>query len=217
MNNFFKRRDELVNEVLTESLLKDSKDLYLNFEDFESGIRNVCLVTGIVGSNYRSLGYKLGLKYKAIVVDLSDVYHMPEEKDRDMVLKQYLTLKRNANLEEKMKTGNITKEEFNNIVYDYTFFSLYIAKANPKYKFIVMGPEIFWNYKYIENIESYPIIFTNTSLANSIKHDIELRVNNGESKVDVIKELIAQRKIYKRDYDIVQQMQKEFKILNFMK
>ena len=61
-------------EITEESYLFSKDDLYINFDKFESGKSNVCLITGLSGSGKSTLGKSLANKYNAIYVELDAFY-----------------------------------------------------------------------------------------------------------------------------------------------
>lgn len=212
MDDFFKRRDEIVNEVLCENLLLNKEDLYLNFEKFENGECNFCLLTGLVGSGIQQKAVELATKYttpnnECYEIRLNDVYMIPqEEKLRDFFLKNFLKVYKH-DVEEMVNRG-LTNRERNTLVLDYLCFCIELAKLNKPTKFIIHGPEVFWMYQYVKGIEDFPLIFLNTPLIQSTLSDAKERIQMGQSPKDVLKMLIKYRKVYKNDHDIFQNMQR---------
>jgi len=212
MDDFFKRRDKIVNEVLCENLLLNKEDLYLNFEKFENGECNFCLLTGLVGSGIQQKAVELANKYTTSNIDcyeirLSDVYMPPQQEEfRDGFLKNFLKVYK-SDVEEMVNRG-LTNRERNKLVLDYLCFCIDLATLNKPTRFIIHGPEVFWMYQYVKGIEDFPLIFLNTPLIKATLSDAKERIQMGQSPKDVLKMLIKYRKVYKNDHDIFQNMQR---------
>lgn len=211
MDDFFKRRNKIVDEVLCENLLLNQKDLYLNFEKFENGEYNFCLLTGLVGSGIQQRAFELANKYETnnnecYEIRLDAVYMLPQGELRDGFLKNFLKVY-NKNVEEMVKRG-LTNRERNELVLDYLCFCIKLATLNKPTKFIIHGPEVFWMYQYVKGIENFPLIFLNTPLIKSTLNDAKERIQLGQSPKDVLKMLVKYKNVYKNDHDLFQNMQR---------
>lgn len=210
MKDLFDIVNKITSTVVKEALYVNRPEYYYNFDKYENGESNVCLITGIVGSNYRDVAYKLAHKFdKTIVVELCDVYYCPEPNQSDLVYRAFV--EKYPNLKEQVK--EMIKQEMFRLVEKYMFFALSLAKVNPTFKFLIVGPEIFWNINaYIDDLLEYPAIFVNTSLIKSLKHDAEIKSKRGISKKEIIKDYIKRLSVYTQDYDLFTNMQNDFKM-----
>lgn len=61
---------------VNESFILEKDNLYINFDKFESGESNICLITGLSGSGKSTLGKEISKKYKAEYVELDKLFYL---------------------------------------------------------------------------------------------------------------------------------------------
>ena len=177
--------------VVNESYIFSKDDLYINYEDFESGKSNICLVTGLSGSGKSTLAKQIASKYSAelIELDIFDSWWHDQltgyELDRvnDIFKKWFSTHESGAH----NKPRNELK--FKDLDKDCNKFIHYCIPACAKdksKKYIIEGVQIYEYMKYKE-IKSYPLVIKNASVLKSI---IQRWKRNGDGKVNLLAELI---------------------------
>lgn len=72
---------------VNENFIFKKDDLYINFDKFESGKSNICLITGLSGSGKSTLGEKIAREYKAEYIEL-DLFEHCSMFQNDEQLKQ---------------------------------------------------------------------------------------------------------------------------------
>lgn len=152
---------------VNESYLFSKNDLYINFDKFESGKSNICLITGLSGSGKSTLGRELSKKYNAEYVELDKFFLLGSglkgiSKTFNPFFKKYSKLYKEI---ESAKYNN--DEQFpitlmNNI--------LNYCNSFKDKRFIIEGVQIF-TYQN-EELKKYPIIIKNTSALISMKRMI---------------------------------------------
>ena len=148
--------------MINESYIFSKDDLYINFDKFESGESNICLITGLSGSGKSTLGRELCKKYKAEYVELDKFYLLGSglkgiSKTFDPFFKKYRKLYK----ELESETDN---EESPYILMDSI---LNYCKSLKNTKFIIEGVQLF-SYPS-QSLKRYPMIFKNTSALKSMK------------------------------------------------
>lgn len=151
------------NNMIYENLILNKKDLEINVDKFESGEKNVLLVTGFSGSGKSTLASKLANKYKCINYELDCL---------DFYLNKYLTVENMIGNEDglyefikhkKLKFGDKSKRG-TELYREYIKFLINWCKRQKNKKFIIEGLQI---YEIFEDgdtfITSCPIIIKGTS------------------------------------------------------
>ena len=161
-------------EPIEENYLFSKDDSYINFEKFESGKSNVCLITGYSGSGKSTLGKQLADDYDAYYVEL-DMFHNCSDitneidanaghifsnyfnKDKQMIFDIYPKIR-----DRKLSQNDLNKE-FNK------FFKwlLSYCETHKKDRFIIEGVQIF-ELNDGNKLKKYPIIIKNTSMLKSM-------------------------------------------------
>ena len=72
--NYYGENESSYTEIAEEGYLFSKDDLYINFDKFESGESNICLITGLSGSGKSTLGKSLANKYNAEYVELDTFF-----------------------------------------------------------------------------------------------------------------------------------------------
>lgn len=72
---------------LNENFIFSKNNLYINFEKFENGECNFCLITGLSGSGKSTLGESIAKKYKAEYIEL-DIFEHSYMLENDDQLKE---------------------------------------------------------------------------------------------------------------------------------
>jgi dephospho-CoA kinase len=158
-------------EPINESYIFNQKDLYINFDKFESGQSNMVFITGLSGGGKSTLATKLASKYNAEVIELDIFEHNAGYTDENLnqagdVFVEYFLNKRKdlrvpikklANMDSK--TFRMEFEKFFNFVIEY-------CKKNKDRKFIIEGVQIY--SRDLKQIKGNPIILVNTSVKTSL-------------------------------------------------
>ena len=135
-------------DLFIEGFVINEKDLYVNFDKFESGKSNVLLITGLSGSGKSTLAESLAKKYKCDnfeldCLDFIEKKHLEQDKDLSSI--------------------ELYKE--------YIRFIISWCKKRKDNKFIIEGLQIYEVYEDGDSfITSNPIIIKGTSgLISSIR------------------------------------------------
>ena len=148
---------------VNESFILEKDDLYINFDKFENGKSNICLITGLSGSGKSTLGKEISKKYKAEYVEL-DKFFLFKSLDELKYLSKtfYNFFKENENLYNKMLIIKDSKDiplETLNALIEY-------CKKMKNKKFVLEGVQIYLFAD--ESIKEYPIIIKNTPALKSM-------------------------------------------------
>ena len=148
---------------INESFILEKNDLYINFDKFESGESNICLITGLSGSGKSTLGKEISKKYKAEYVEL-DKFFLFKSLDELSYLSKTFTdfFKENESLYSIMHT----KEDSSDIPLKVLNALIKYCKKIKNKKFILEGVQIYLFAD--ESIQKYPIIIKNTPALKSM-------------------------------------------------
>ena len=175
---------------IAESYVFNKKDLYIDFNKFESGKSNLLLITGLSGSGKSTIATSLSSKYKAEVIELDIFEHNGSYSDKNLnqagdVFVEYFLNKRKDLRNPLNKVKMMNSEEFMNEFDKFFNFVINYCNKNKDKKFIIEGVQIYSNVD-LSKIKRYPIILINTSVKDSI---IQRFKRNGDGKVDWKSEL----------------------------
>ncbi len=149
--------------IINENLILNKKDLEINLDKFESGEKNVLLVTGFSGSGKSTLASQLASKYKCIHYELDclDFYLCGYMTQKDMIgnedgLYEFVN-KKKLKFKDKSKSGVELYREYIKFLINY-------CKKQKDKKFIIEGLQIYEVYKEGDTfITSCPMIIKGTS------------------------------------------------------
>lgn len=143
-----------------ESFILEKDDLYINFDKFESGESNICLITGLSGSGKSTLGKEISKKYKAEYVELDKFFLF---KSLDEL--KYLSKTFNNFFKENMILFNTISDSPDIPLKILNALIGYCKKIKNK-KFVLEGVQI---YLFADkSIKKYPIIIKNTPALKSM-------------------------------------------------
>ena len=190
LNNFRKKiiKEEDSNMYVNESFILEKDNLYINFDKFESGKSNICLITGLSGSGKSTLGEKIAREYKAEYIEL-DLFEHCSMFQNDEQLKQagdvfYKYFNKHKDIYEKIKLKKISNKELSTEISKFLKYTISYCKHNKDKKFIIEGVQI---YSFgDESLKKYPMIFVQASVLKSIK---QRWMRNGNGKIDWKEEL----------------------------
>ena len=152
-----------------ESFAINEKDLYINFDKFESGKSNILLITGLSGSGKSTLAANLVKKYKCenFELDCLDFYlggYLSKEKAKkyEPALYDFIE-KKNLKQDKNLSSNELYKE--------YIKYIISWCKKRKDTKYIIEGLQIYEVYEDGDSfITSNPIIIKGTSaLISSIR------------------------------------------------
>ena len=173
---------------VNESFILEKDNLYINFDKFESGESNICLITGLSGSGKSTLGEKIAREYKAEYIEL-DLFEHCSMFQNDEQLKQagdvfYKYFNKHKDIHEKIKLKKISNKELSTEISKFLKYTISYCKHNKNKKFIIEGVQI---YSFgDESLKKYPMIFVQASVLKSIK---QRWIRNGNGKIDWKEEL----------------------------
>lgn len=143
-----------------ESFVLEKDDLYINFDKFESGESNICLITGLSGSGKSTLGKEISKKYKAEYVELDKFFLF---KSLDEL--KYLSKTFNNFFKDNMILFNTISDSPDMPLKILNALIGYCKKLKNK-KFVLEGVQI---YLFADkSIKNYPIIIKNTPALKSM-------------------------------------------------
>ena len=155
-------------EIIDESYLRNKKDLYVNFELFDSGQSNICLVTGLSGSGKSTLSDKLCRKYNATCIEL-DIFEHPDMEagpySQKSIYNDYF--KNNSELKYKLSNNELSNSELSMEMSNALVYTLNYCSNRPNERFIIEGLQIFADINP-DFVKGLPIVFVNTSMINSM-------------------------------------------------
>lgn len=190
--NLYKNEFYDATEMVDESYLINGKDIYVEFDKFESGENNVCLITGLPGSGKTTLAKQLASKYNATIVSIDNFSGIKktgdELKEIDPVLYSYLSTRKSLweNLvNKKLKGNNLTYE-----VEKYIQYAISYCKKDKKNKYIIEGVQIYWLMNGGE-LKGCSLICVNTSaLKSAIRRVKRVDKINRSEKVRLIDRIV---------------------------
>lgn len=185
--------DDIDIALLTEAVTYDGKDMYYNFDKFESGENNTLLVTGLSGSGKSTIAKKLASKYNAEYIELDKL-----DPNTGVTNKSLESVKANSNvhrfiydfleshpsIHNKLMNENITNTDIAYINDDFLKYCVGRAKKESKKKFIIEGIQIYDYMSYYKKGFTCPIIIMGTS---SIKSYVQAAQREKWSLMDIIK------------------------------
>ena len=152
--------------ILTENLILNKKDIYKDFEKFESGKSNVLLITGFSGSGKSTLAKEMSNKYKCdyFELDALDFYlgknmSLEDAENGEPALASFIKHK-------QLKQEIPKQNEYSKLYEEYLEFVVNWCKRRKPERFIIEGLqiyEIFNNENPQSFITSNPIILKGTS------------------------------------------------------
>ena len=149
-------------EIYTEGFIINEKDLYVNFNKFDSGESNILLITGLSGSGKSTLAKNLAQKYKCehFELDCLDFYlgnnlSKEDAKKYEPALYDFIE-KKHLGQDKNLSNIKLYKE--------YIKFVISWCKKHKDKKFIIEGLQIYEIYEDGDTfITSNPIIIKGTS------------------------------------------------------
>lgn len=150
-------------DLFIEGFVINEKDLYVNFDKFESGKSNVLLITGLSGSGKSTLAESLARKYKCsnFELDCLDLYlhknlSKEDAKKYEPALYDFIEKKHLEQTTSGLAPDKLYKE--------YIKFIISWCKKRKDSKFIIEGLQIYEVYDYGDSfITNNPIIIKGTS------------------------------------------------------
>lgn len=150
---------------INENMILNKKDLEINLDKFESGEKNVLLITGFSGSGKSTLAKSLASKYKCDNYELDCL---------DFYLRGYLSREDAVGSEDGLvafidnkklsKDKDISNKEEISLYREYIKFLINWCKKQKNKKFIIEGLQIYETYEDGDShITSCPIIIKGTS------------------------------------------------------
>ena len=173
---------------IKESYVFSKNDLYINFEKFEKGDSNICLITGLSGSGKSTLGNSLATKYKAEYIELDifeHCYGMTDKQLQQAGKVFYTYLSSNKVVWDNLKNRTLTGKELGKEISKFVHYCISWCNNDKSNKYIIEGVQIYSFMTYKE-INSYPLVVKNTSMLKSI---IQRWKRNGNGKIELMKEL----------------------------
>lgn len=150
---------------VNENYILKKDDLYINFDKFESGESNICLITGLSGSGKSTLGSEISNKYNAIHVEIDLFFPMDEEDSLDILPKVFVGyIKKHKKFYQKIANDNFRYNRKLSI--DILHYIIDYCKSIKNMKFIIEGIQIYMFGD--ESIVKYPIVIKNTSALQSL-------------------------------------------------
>ena len=199
-------RKESSEEITNEGYLLSKDNLYINFEKFESGKSNICLITGLSGSGKSTLGKQLASKYNAEYVELDTFFgigRIRPEKIEGTIFEEYgKNNKKDYNylIEKKPRSYEIPDE----IVMNFMDWIIPYCKNNKNKKYILEGVQVY-SHGDPKIIKNEPVVFINASVLKSMLQRHKRNKLRNVSWIDELKELpdmlkyyISDEKAYKR-------------------
>lgn len=171
----------LTKETITEGFIFNKKDLYINYESFESGKSNVLLVTGLSGSGKTTLASKIAKENNAELIEL-DCFECCYQFTTDEQLKQagqvfYDYLSSHKQLWDNLKERKIKGKELATEIDKFIKYCIPYCKRDKGTKYVIEGVQI---YSFLEkqSLGNTPIIMTGASALTSIARRLKRAKNN---------------------------------------
>ena len=154
-----------LNMYVNESFVLEKNDLYINFDKFESGESNICLITGLSGSGKSTLGSEISNKYNAIHVEIDLFFPMDEEDSLDILPKVFSGyIKKHKKFYQKIADNDFRYNRKLSI--EILHYIIDYCKSIKNMKFVIEGIQIYMFGD--ESIVEYPIVIKNTSALQSL-------------------------------------------------
>ena len=206
-NMYYMRLKSYKEDTITnEGYLLSKDNLYINFDKFESGESNICLITGLSGSGKSTLGKQLASKYNAEYVELDTFFgigRIRPEKIEGTIFEEYgKNNKKDYNylIEKKPRSYEIPDE----IVMNFMDWIIPYCKNNKNKKYILEGVQVY-SHGDPKMIKNEPVVFINASVLKSMLQRHKRNKARNVSWIDELKELpdmlkyyISDEKAYKR-------------------
>ena len=214
-------KKESSEEITNEGYLLSKDNLYINFDKFESGKSNICLITGLSGSGKSTLGKQLASKYNAEYVELDTFEH--NYLGVKGVVKEYLE-KNNLSKLDMDELYQTNPEVFHKELSKFMDWVIPRCQKDKSHKYILEGVQIY-SHGDINKIKGKPIIFVNTSVSKSIiqryKRDYngyttkELLYDLKEGLPDIVKWYLGEYKQLNKfkkkiNYETLQYQEKQY-------
>ena len=177
-------------EPVEEGYVFSKDNLYINFEKFESGKSNICLITGLSGSGKSTLGKQLANKYHAEYVELDTFYNIGTVSYEDLngtIYKEYADENKKDYewLVSKKKSMNQIP---NDLVIRMMQWVIRYCKKNKNKKYILEGVQIY-SHGDAKVIKNEPLILINASMIKSIYQRHKREDSNNVNWKTQLKEL----------------------------
>lgn len=210
-------------DLIEENFLFSKNDLYINFEKFESGKSNICLITGLSGSGKSTLGKQLANKYHAEYVELDTFYNIGTVSYTDLsgtIYKEYAD--ENKKDYEWLVSKKISMNQIpNDLVRRMMQWVIRYCKKNKNKKYILEGVQIY-SHGDVKVIKNEPLILINASMIKSIyqRHKREDSNNvNWKTQLKELPEIVRwyiddEKQYNKFKKDIVEESYVCFPLLN---
>lgn len=177
-------------EPVEEGYVFSKDNLYINFEKFESGKSNICLITGLSGSGKSTLGKQLVNKYHAEYVELDTFYNIGTVSYEDLsgtIYKEYAD--ENKKDYEWLVTKKISMNQIpNDLVRRLMQWVIRYCKKNKNKKYILEGVQIY-SHGDAKVIKNEPLILINASMIKSIYQRHKREDSNNVNWKTQLKEL----------------------------
>lgn len=177
-------------EPVEEGYVFSKDNLYINFEKFESGKSNICLITGLSGSGKSTLGKQLANKYHAEYVELDTFYNIGTVSYEDLsgtIYKEYAD--ENKKDYEWLVTKKISMNQIpNDLVRRMVQWVIRYCKKNKNKKYILEGVQIY-SHGDAKVIKNEPLILINASMIKSIYQRHKREDSNNVNWKTQLKEL----------------------------
>ena len=182
--------DVTVQEPVTENFIFSKKNLYINYEAFQKGTTNVCLVTGLSGSGKTTLGSKIANENNAELIEL-DMFEHCYIFENDGQLKEcgqvfYDYLSSHKDIWNSLKNKSIHGEELGKEIDKFLKYCINWCKKDKKNRYVIEGVQIY-SFLTKEDLGNTPIIFVGTSALKSLMR--RLKRTKSESKDDFKREI----------------------------
>ena len=146
------------------------KDLYVNFDKFESGESNICLITGLSGSGKSTLSNEICKEHNALCIEMDIFEHPDMEYDKSVKRPEnlyYNYFNKNKQLRQDLMENNLSNKELADEMNKFLNYVLEYCTEHKESKFVIEGLQIFADIdpKYIKSL---PIIFVNTPMITSM-------------------------------------------------
>ncbi len=156
-------------ETYIEEVYKP-KNLYVNFDKFESGESNICLITGLSGSGKSTLSNEICKEHDALCIEMDIFEHPDMEYDNSVKRPQnlyYDYFNKNKQLRQDLMENNLSNKEIAVEMNKFLNYVLEYCSQHKESKFVIEGLQIFADIdpKYVKGL---PIIFVDTPMITSM-------------------------------------------------
>lgn len=177
-------------EPVEEGYVFSKDNLYINFEKFESGKSNICLITGLSGSGKSTLGKQLANKYHAEYVELDTFYNIGTVSYEDLngtIYKEYAD-ENKKDYEWLVSKKTSMNKIPNDLVIRMVQWIIRYCKKNKNKKYILEGVQIY-SHGDAKVIKNEPLILINASMIKSIYQRHKREDSNNVNWKTQLKEL----------------------------